>query len=87
MGSVPFPSRVARLIISAEDLDDLRFSSVSHRAAQAAVTAIGMAGMIYRLLWLALDEDPTLVPLQLDASKMPTALALCAEFQASRASN
>jgi hypothetical protein len=51
-----------------------------------AISALehGMAGMIYRLLWLALDEDPTLLPLQLDDTKMPTALAFCAEFQASR---
>jgi hypothetical protein len=51
-----------------------------------AISALehGMAGMIYRLLWLILDEDPTLVPLQLDETKMPTALAFCAEFQASR---
>jgi hypothetical protein len=47
----------------------------------------GMAGMIYRLLWLALDEDSTLAPLRLDDSKMPTALAFCTEFQASRTSN
>lgn len=46
-----------------------------------------MTGMIYRLLWLALDEDPTLVPLRLDDGKMPTASAFCAEFQASRTSN
>ena len=56
---------------------------------EEAISALekGMAGMIYRVLWLALDEDPTLVPLRLDDSKMPTALAFCAEFQASRTSN
>lgn len=54
-----------------------------------AISALehGMAGMIYRLLWLALDQDSTLVPLQLDDAKMPTALAFCREFQASRTSS
>lgn len=56
---------------------------------EQAISALenGTAGMIYRLLWLALDEDPTLIPLRLDDGKMPTALAFCAEFQASRTSS
>jgi hypothetical protein len=50
---------------------------------QAAIAGLerGMSAMLYRLLWLALDEDATLIPLQLDASRMPTAVAFCAEFQ------
>jgi hypothetical protein len=56
---------------------------------EEAISALenGMTGMIYRLLWLALDEDPTLVPLRLDDIRMPTALAFCAEFQSSRTSS
>lgn len=50
---------------------------------EAAIAGLesGMSAMLYRLLWLALDEDATLVPLQLDEKKMPTALAFCTEFQ------
>jgi hypothetical protein len=51
---------------------------------EAAILGLerGMSAMLYRLLWLALDEDATLIPLQLDANRMPTAVAFCAEFQA-----
>jgi hypothetical protein len=54
------------------------------RTVEDAITALerGMSGTMYRLLWLALDEDTTLIPLQLDDSKMPTALGFCKEFQA-----
>jgi len=41
-------------------------------------------GMLYRLLWLALDEDPSLIPLRLDDGRMLTALGFCKEFQATR---
>jgi len=37
--------------------------------------------MLYRLLWLALDEHETLVPLQLDERNMATAMSLCEQFQ------
>jgi hypothetical protein len=40
-----------------------------------------MPAMLYRLLWVALDEHSTLVPLRLDERSMPTAIRLCEEFQ------
>jgi len=51
-----------------------------------AITALenGCLGMLYRLLWLALDEDQSLIPLGLEDGRMPTALGFCKEFQASR---
>jgi hypothetical protein len=33
----------------------------------------GCLGMLYRLLWLALDEDQSLIPLRLEDGRMPTA--------------
>jgi hypothetical protein len=37
--------------------------------------------MLYRLLWLALDEDPSLIPLQLDERNTGTAVRFCGQFQ------
>jgi hypothetical protein len=37
--------------------------------------------MVYRLLWLVLDEHETLVPLHLEERNMPTAMGLAEEFQ------
>jgi len=50
---------------------------------EAAIAGLerGMSAMLYRLLWLALDEDPTIVPLHLDETRMPTVVAFCSEFQ------
>lgn len=44
----------------------------------------GSLGMLYRLLWLVLDEDRSLIPLRLDEGGLPTALGFCKEFQAGR---
>ncbi len=38
-------------------------------------------GMLYRLLWLVLDEHATFVPLQINERNMPTAMRLCEQFQ------
>src|SRR6266478_2750184 len=51
-----------------------------------AITALenGCLGMLYRPLWLALDENQSLIPLGLEDGRMPTALGFCKEFQAGR---
>ena len=41
----------------------------------------GMPAMLYRLLWLVLDEDVSLVPLGVDVKNMPTAMKFCEKRQ------